>query len=324
MNNEHLRSPNQLPDRRTTTKLGNFTSEAVKYDDFELYEGSKQVIRQAFGKNFPLEEFSKVHPMRTILSDAKYALSREKTFGPQKFRAKNLEEVITAGVNRFNWLSILDPEKGSLHNARAHETYKYDDYSNRNDTFITIDMPEKYQLEGGDDRIAFSLDITYNSSKFDDKLDRSSNDPRLVAPKGYSRLKYYNDKKSIGDRIIPRFIIATDYFDSKNILKFQSTDLPIQAMRFQLLDEIWTQANTLKNQSKNPTPNEIMLEKYLHDRLNVAMNALTKANNKPSFVATKKKILSRSDFNEKRILLEKYCSNSDDTYKAFMQKLSQR
>ena len=326
MNNEHLKSSERPLSKETSANLGNYTDKALKYDDdFELYESSKRTIRQAFGENFPLEKFAKVHSKRAILSDAKWTLSKESYYGPEKFRAKNLEEVTIAGINRFGWLSTPDPKKSITHNnARAYEAYKYDDYLNRNDTFITLDLPEKYRPEDNGSKIVFGLDITYNVSKFDDKLDRSSNNSRLKAPKGYSRLKYYNDGKTTRDLIVPRFVIATDYFDSKDILKFNRTDLPIQTMRFKLLDEIWMQADALKNCSENPNSNEIALEKYLHDHLEIAMNDLTGANNKPSFVATKKKILQSNNFDEKRVLLEKYCGDSDETYKAFMQKLSHR
>ena len=327
MNNEHINQSKEILNPKRDSVFGATSINAAKIekeDTFELRESGKKAIYEAFGKDFPLDDFKKIYSEEEIYNDARYVLRRKNEYGKQKFRSKNLENVITAGINKFNWFSIIGSDGNPRMNAHAYETYKYDDFNNRNDTFAVLITPEKYRAENSDRKLVFGIDITYNVPEFQSKLDRTTNDPRLAPklPRGYSRLKYFNDKKEIGDRIVPRFIAATDYFDSSNLLKCDRLDLPIQVMCFKLLDEFWTQASMLN--PGNQTPNELTLTNYLESRLARSINALLKTNNKPSFDITKKKVMSAETYAEKCLILEKFYGGADETFGQFMKELHKR
>jgi len=183
-------------------------------------------VSEAFGPEFPLDAFLEIHPAAEIISDARYANKRHAEYGEERHRAKVLEEVVGQGIAKNNWLGEGFAE------AKVFQTYAYDDYFNRNDLVVSAG------------ELSFAIDVTYNSTKLSDKLTRPTNDTVLARtlPRGFGRVKYFDDGEEVGDEILPRFVIGLDYFDDKSIAK-QSPGSPAnERIRFKILSELFAQA----------------------------------------------------------------------------------
>ena len=295
-----------------------------------LSPSAREEIRSAFGGSFPLEEFMAIHDPRVILSDARHINKKDYV---EKFRAKNLENVTRFGIERGRWLDI-DGEKPTI----VFPTSKYDDIHHRIDFGIAMFPPEE-ETEGRSEKLAFGIDVTYNASAIEEKLARPSNDPNLRAPFSHSRLKYYDDGEETGDKIVPRFVVAMDYFDDDKLIR-QKPDSPgMLRIRFKVLSELVPQAQAISEHLTDQDPDEERQETRdalsIHESLEGALRDSVSAILSSDDVAFRflRSEVDRSErmfrartgrplpFSEKLKILVEDTAAGDDVYKAMMKKL---
>ncbi len=253
-------NPNRLPEREKQSPssdnifriFGEKTIAQYGRDPNQISDYAHEEILTAFGPKFPFEDFQNIHGTREIIRDAHYASKKLMEYGPEKYRAKNLENVTRFGVENAGW---LDTGGRTL----VFPTYRYDDYAERADFGIAI-IPPADSSEGRSEKLPFAVDVTYNASKIEEKLARSSNDKNLEAPFRHTRLKYYNDGEEVGDKIVPRFVIAMDYFDDDKLTREKISSPGMLRVRFKVLSQLVPQAEEIAARLSDSDPDEDLRE----------------------------------------------------------------
>jgi len=272
-------------------------------------------VLEAFGKDFPVQEFVRlgIHEISDVRRDARYANAKRAEYGDERYRAKTLEEVVRHGIVKNNWLGE------DFSGATVFQTTRYDDYQNRNDIVVSADD------------LSFSIDVTYNSTKLQDKLSRPTNDAALNAqlPPGFSRVKYFDDGKSIGDERLPRFVVGLDYFD--NAANFKQPHSPAgERVRFKILSELCVQAKKhyatmLETDPDVAQDSTIAMENLYYafdESLRDAVTDLRLAKDS-SFAGIQTKLAGTEKFADQCHIIEESLATGDGVYKDTMRVLTQ-
>lgn len=272
-------------------------------------------VVEAFGKDFPIADFVRegIHDKKTVLRDARYINTRRFEYGEEPYRARTLETVVRRGIVENGWLG--DEFSG----ATVFQTTKYDDYQNRCDFVVSAED------------LSFAVDVTYNSTKIRDKLNRPTNDDALSAelPPGFGRVKYFDDGEIIDDRQLPRFVIGLDYFDNEAILKQAPNSEANNRVRFKILSELLAQAKRhygamLETDPGVENDSTIAMENLYYtfdESLRSFLDELLLPDKNGQYARWQERVIGADKFENRLKLIEEQLYSGDGVYKDTMRVL---